>query len=100
MAKGSANKTWMIPMQFGDSLEQFAKALAKKDEEGVFRYEPKPVDEATREQANESSSADWFSTASSPEIAEAVAAANAVANKPVDETPEQPVNENNPYNQG
>ena len=40
MAKGSANKTWMIPMQFGDSLEQFAKALAKKDDEGVFRYEP------------------------------------------------------------
>lgn len=85
MAKGSANKTWMIPMQFGDSLEQFAKALAKKDDEGVFRYEPKPVDEATREQANESSSADWFNTASSPEIAEAVAAANAVANKPVDD---------------
>ena len=95
MAKGSANKTWMIPMQFGDSLEQFAKALAKKDDEGVFRYEPKPVDDATREQANESSSEDWFNTASSPEIAEAVAAANAVANKPVDEAALD-----NPYNEG
>ncbi|AHI03110.1 membrane protein [Corynebacterium falsenii DSM 44353] len=84
MAKGSANKTWMIPMQFGDSLEQFARAMAKKDEEGVFRYEPSPVDDHTREQAEESSSEDWFSTASSPEIAEAVAAANAVANRPVD----------------
>ncbi|HIW96574.1 MAG TPA: SPFH/Band 7/PHB domain protein [Candidatus Corynebacterium gallistercoris] len=91
MAKGSANKTWMIPMQFGDSLEQFAKAMAKKDDEGVFRYEPSPVDESTREQANESSSEDWFSTASSPEIAKAVAAANAVANKPVDsEEPQSP----------
>ena len=94
MAKGSANKTWMIPMQFGDSLEQFAKALAKKDDEGVFRYEPKPVDDATREQANESSSEDWFNTASSPEIAEAVSAANAVANKPVDEAALD-----NPYNE-
>ncbi|RAV33780.1 SPFH domain-containing protein [Corynebacterium heidelbergense] len=87
MAQGSANKTWMIPMQFGDSLEQFAKALARKDDEGVFRYEPAPVDEDVREIANETSSDDWFSTASAPEIAEAVAAANAVANRPVDEDP-------------
>lgn len=85
MARGSSNKTWLIPMQFGDSLEQFAKALAKKDDEGVFRYEPFPVDEETRSIVQETDGDNWFSTESAPEIAEAVAAANAQAKKSVDE---------------
>lgn len=85
MAQGDANKVWMLPMQFGDSLEQFAKAFAKKDDEGVFRYEAGPVDEALRDFANETTSENWFSTESAPEIAKAVAEANAVANRSVDE---------------
>jgi regulator of protease activity HflC (stomatin/prohibitin superfamily) len=85
MAQGDANKVWMLPMQFGDSLEQFAKAFAKKDDEGVFRYEPPEVDESVREEANETSSEDWFKTESAPEIAKAVAEANAVANRSVAE---------------
>lgn len=84
MAQGSANKVWMLPMQFGDSLEQFARAMANKDDDGVFRYEPEPVSDEVREAANETTSEDWFSSESAPEIAEAVAAANAVANRPVD----------------
>ncbi|WP_459611803.1 SPFH domain-containing protein [Corynebacterium urogenitale] len=85
MARGSSNKTWLIPMQFGDSLEQFAKALGNKDDEGVFRYEPHPVDEDTKSIVEQQDDDDWFSTESAPEIAEAVAAANAQAQKPVDE---------------
>ncbi|QGU02040.1 Modulator of FtsH protease HflK [Corynebacterium kalinowskii] len=84
MAQGSANKTWIIPSQFGDSLEQFAKAMAKKDDEGIFRYEPAAVNEETKEMASEEDTAEWFNTESDPAIAAAVAAANAVANKPVE----------------
>ncbi|MDU0477723.1 SPFH domain-containing protein [Staphylococcus chromogenes] len=84
MAEGSANKVWMVPSQFGDSLEQFARAMAKKDDDGVFRYEPSTVSEETREMAHEENTEEWFNTESDPEIAAAVAAANAVANKPVD----------------
>ncbi|MFE1536774.1 SPFH domain-containing protein, partial [Corynebacterium bovis] len=73
MAQGSANKVWMLPMQFGDSLEQFARAMANKDDDGVFRYEPEPVSDEVREAANETTSEDWFSSESAPEIAEAVA---------------------------
>lgn len=86
MAKGDANKLWMLPMQFGDSLEQFAKSFADKDDDGTFRYEPGPVDESLRDVANETTSENWFSTESAPEIAKAVAEANAVANRSVDET--------------
>ncbi|AKK08816.1 SPFH/Band 7/PHB domain protein [Corynebacterium testudinoris] len=84
LAEGKASTMWMIPSQFGDSLEQFARTFANKDDEGVFRYEPAHVDDETREMAEAENTDDWFSTASDPEIAAAVAAANAVANKPVD----------------
>ncbi len=84
LAEGQASTMWMIPSQFGDSLEQFARAFAQKDEEGVFRYEPAHVDEETREMAEVENTDEWFSMASDPEIAAAVAAANAVAQKPVD----------------
>lgn len=87
MAEGQASTMWMIPSQFGDSLEGFAKALAKKDDEGVFRYEPSSVPDATWDIAEEDNPDNWFSTESDPAIAAAVAAANAVAQKPVDPEP-------------
>ncbi|MGP6173166.1 SPFH domain-containing protein [Corynebacterium sp. A21] len=87
MAEGQASTMWMIPSQFGDSLEDFAKALGKKDDEGVFRYETTPVPEETREWAEADNLEEWFSTKSDPAIAAAVAAANAVAQKPVDPEP-------------
>ena len=84
MAEGQASTMWMIPSQFGDTLEQFAKAFAHKDDDGVFRYEPPRVDDSTSAMANEDDTDTWFNTESSPEIAKAVAQANAVANKPVE----------------
>lgn len=75
----------MIPSQFGDSLEEFAKALANKGDDGVFRYEPSEVDEHSSRLVGEDNHEDWFKTESNPEIAAAVAAANAVANKPVED---------------
>ncbi|GAA1473818.1 SPFH/Band 7/PHB domain protein [Corynebacterium felinum] len=82
MAEGQASTMWMIPSQFGDSLEQFARALAKKDDDGVFRYEPVKVEKDSTEG---SVPEEWFEASANPEIAAAVAAANAVAQKPVDE---------------
>ena len=90
IAEGSANKVWVVPSQFGDSLEQFAKTLANKDDDGIFRYEPTKVDARTQELADQDADTQhWFSTESDPEIAAAVAAANAVAQKSVDSEPPQ-----------
>lgn len=85
MAEGQASTMWMIPSQFGDSLEDFARALAKKGDDGVFRYEPARVDESDREVLDKDEAEDWFNTESNPEIQAAVAAANAVANQPVED---------------
>lgn len=87
MAEGQASTMWMIPSQFGDSLEQFAKAFAKKDDDGVFRYEPPTVDDDIKDMAEPGNTDAWFETASSPEIEKAVAEAKAVANKSVDDEP-------------
>jgi regulator of protease activity HflC (stomatin/prohibitin superfamily) len=77
MAKGDAATMWMIPSQFGDSLETFARAMAKKDEEGVFRYEPAEATEADAELP--SAPEHWFDTSTDPAIAQSVAAAEAAA---------------------
>lgn len=85
MAEGQASTMWMIPSQFGDSLEEFARALANKGDDGVFRYEPAQVDDSDHEVLNKDEGEDWFNTESNPEIQAAVAAANAVANQPVED---------------
>ncbi|MBE9373585.1 SPFH/Band 7/PHB domain protein [Saccharopolyspora sp. HNM0983] len=84
MAQGDANKVWMLPNDFGKSLEGFAKLLGAPGEDGVFRYEP-PKEEAptTPPEEEEASVQAWFDTSSTPEVAEAVRAAEAVARKQV-----------------
>lgn len=84
MAQGDANKVWMIPSDYGKALEGFARMLGAPGEDGVFRYEP-PADDAERPRPedDDESVADWFDTAPDPKVAEAVAAAEAVARKEV-----------------
>jgi hypothetical protein len=84
MAQGDANKVWMIPSDYGKALEGFARMLGAPGEDGVFRYEP-PADTGERPKPEEDdpSVADWFDTAPDPKVAEAVAAAEAVARKEV-----------------
>ncbi|WP_436498083.1 SPFH domain-containing protein [Actinokineospora sp. HUAS TT18] len=80
MAQGDANKVWMIPTEFGKSLEGFARMLGAPGEDGVFRYEPPaPEPGLSRPEEEDASVADWFDTSTDPRIAEAVAAAEAVA---------------------
>ncbi|CRK57125.1 Putative stomatin/prohibitin-family membrane protease subunit YbbK [Alloactinosynnema sp. L-07] len=84
LAQGDANKVWMIPTEFGKSLEGFARMLGAPGEDGVFRYEPPaPEQGLARPEDEDASVADWFDTSTDPRIAEAVAAAEAVARKEV-----------------
>lgn len=85
IAANDAATMWMIPSQFGNSLEQFAKAFANQDDDGVFRYEAQRVDQDTKDLATEEDTDQWFDTSTDPELARALAEARAVANKHVDE---------------
>jgi hypothetical protein len=85
MAKGEANKVWIVPSDFGAALQGFTKLLGAPGSDGVFRYEPSPDDDARHAAAEDDSEevADWFTTTTDPAIAQAVAAAEADARKPV-----------------
>ena len=84
MAKGEANKVWMVPSDFGKALEGFTRMLGAPGEDGVFRFEPSPVDDAAaRPEDDDESVRDWFDTATNPEIARVVADAEAQARRAV-----------------
>ena len=80
MAKGEANKVWLVPSDFGSALQGFTKLLGAPGSDGVFRYEPSPVDVNSAEPRDDSDEvADWFNTRTDPDIAQAVAHAEAEA---------------------
>ncbi len=86
MAQGEANKVWLVPSDFGKALEGFTRMLGAPGEDGVFRFEPSPVDESAsraRPEDDDESIKGWFDTASDPEIARVVADAEAQARKEV-----------------
>lgn len=80
MAKGEGSKVWVVPSDFGSALQGFAKSFGVQGDDGVFRYEPT---DSPPSQIDESETEDWFSLASDPKVAQAVAEAEAVARKPV-----------------
>jgi hypothetical protein len=82
MAQGEANKVWIVPSDFGKALEGFTRMLGAPGEDGVFRFEPSPVDDAirvARPEEDDESIKDWFDTAGDPAIAKVVADAEAQA---------------------
>ncbi|MEV8613807.1 SPFH domain-containing protein [Amycolatopsis sp. NPDC051373] len=83
MAQGDANKVWMIPSDYGKALEGFARALGAPGDDGVFRYEPPKDDTPEKPDLDDDEVAGWFDTSTDPKVAEAVAAAEAVARKEV-----------------
>jgi len=84
MAKGEANKVWVVPSDFGSALQGFTKLLGAPGEDGVFRYTPSPVEPAPAGADDDADEvADWFSTQTDPAIAQAVAKAEAEARRPV-----------------
>ncbi|MHA6804137.1 SPFH domain-containing protein [Salinifilum ghardaiensis] len=84
MAQGDANKVWVVPSDFNKALEGFAKQFGEQGVDGVFRYEP-PEEEAPSmaPEEEEESVQPWFDVSTNPQVAEAVAAAEAVARKEV-----------------
>ncbi|MGW4843542.1 SPFH domain-containing protein [Nocardia brasiliensis] len=84
VARGDANKVWLVPSDFGKALEGFATSFATKGEDGVFRYEPPSSDGEQVKVEDDSDVADWFDTASDPTIERAVRAAEATARTPVE----------------
>jgi regulator of protease activity HflC (stomatin/prohibitin superfamily) len=79
MAKGEANKVWVVPSDFAGALNGFTKLLGAPGEDGVIRYTPSPDDDRPPAEDDSEEVADWFSTETDPEIARAVAAAEAEA---------------------
>ncbi len=80
MAQGDANKVWIVPSDFGKALEGFTKMLGAPGGDGVFRFEPSPVEDvAPRPEDDDESIKDWFDTSPDPELARAVADAQAQA---------------------
>ena len=78
MAKGEANKVWLVPSDFGSALEGFTRMLGAPGEDGVFRYTPSPVEENLPKPEDDSDEvAEWFNTQTDPAIAQAVAKAEA-----------------------
>ncbi|WP_024796385.1 SPFH domain-containing protein [Tomitella biformata] len=87
MAKGDANKTWVIPSDFGAALQGFGKMLGVPDGDGALRYVPSSEADDHLPADDTEEVAEWFETKSDPAVAKAVADAEAVARKPVETTP-------------
>ncbi|RDI55633.1 SPFH domain-containing protein [Nocardia mexicana] len=100
VAKGDANKVWMVPSDFGKALEGFARNFGTQGEDGIFRYEPTPDGEAgPRPEDDSEDVADWFDMKTDPAAERAVRAAEAAAATPV-ESPVPPVPSRNLPPQG
>lgn len=84
MARGDANKMWVVPSDFGGALQGFAKMLGVPGADGVVRYEPSSEAEDHTPADDSEQVAGWFENKRDPEVAQAVAAAEAVARKSVD----------------
>ena len=83
MARGDANKVWVVPSDFSGALQGFTKLLGAPGADGVFRYQPSPVDTDLPKPEDDSGEvADWFTSQTDPAIAQAVASAEAEARAP------------------
>ncbi len=86
MAQGDANKVWIVPSDFGKALEGFSRMLGAPGEDGVFKFQPSPVEDSvglTKPQQDDEDIKDWFDTTTDPAIAKVVADAEAAARQHV-----------------
>ncbi|AEF40376.1 SPFH domain-containing protein [Hoyosella subflava] len=85
MAKGDANKVWVVPSDYNAALQGFAKQLGTPGQDGVFRFEPSEADsDLPRPEDDPDDIEDWFDISTDPAITAAVQAAEAEAQKPVE----------------
>ena len=80
MARGDANKVWVVPSDFSAALQGFTRLLGTPGEDGVFRFEPSPVDDLPKHaaDADDAEVADWFSADTDPAIAQPAARTEAI----------------------
>jgi regulator of protease activity HflC (stomatin/prohibitin superfamily) len=86
MARGDANKVWVVPSDFNAALQGFAKQLGTPGQDGVFRFEPSPVDNTPPAAHDDEDMDGWFNTETDPAIVQAVAKAEADARQTVEGT--------------
>src|ERR1700723_282011 len=86
MARGDANKVWVVPSDFNAALQGFAKQLGSPGQDGGFRFEPSPVDNTPPPEHDDEDMDGWFSTETDPAIVQAVAKAEADARLTTDAT--------------
>jgi regulator of protease activity HflC (stomatin/prohibitin superfamily) len=85
IAEGEASKVWVVPSDFSSALQGFTKLLGAPGEDGVFRYQPSPVEDPPPKAEDDGDDmAGWFSTETDPAIVQAVAKAEADARRPVE----------------
>src|SRR6185312_6267247 len=53
MARGDANKVWVVPSDFSAALQGFTKLLGTPGEDGVFRFQPSPAEDAPKHSADD-----------------------------------------------
>ena len=93
MARGDANKVWVVPSDFSAALQGFTRLLGTPGEDGVFRFQPSPVDDQPKHASGDDDAdiADWFATDSNPAIAQPAAGrTEVIARQPMDGTVHPP----------
>src|ERR1700739_2627628 len=86
MARGDANKVWVVPSDFSAALQGFARQLGTPGQDGVFRFYASPADDAPQQSSDKDDMDGWFSTETDPAIVQAVAKAEADARLTADGT--------------
>src|SRR4051812_2081834 len=86
MARGDANKVWVVPSDFGAALQGFTKLLGTPGDDGVFRFEPSPVDDVPKHaaDADDEEVAGWFSTENDAVIPQARTTTDVIPRNPVE----------------
>ena len=83
MAKGDANKMWIVPSDFGKALEGFTRCSARRATTGCSASSPRRSRTApvNRPEDDDDAVRDWFDTAPDPALARAVAEAEQQARR-------------------
>ena len=88
MARGDANKVWVVPSDFSSALQGFTKLLGAPGDDGVFRFQPSPVDDVPKHAADgdDPEVAGWFSADTDPAIARSITRTEVIPRQPTEGT--------------
>ncbi|MDT5174672.1 MAG: hypothetical protein QOG37_1923 [Mycobacterium sp.] len=92
MARGDANKVWVVPSDFGAALQGFTKLLGKPGDDGVFRFEPSPVGDIPKHasDADDQEVAGWFAAETDAANPQARTTTDVIPRNPVERPQDRP----------